>query len=302
MDKAINTSVTCLCCGANSRHWFTKTSARPRQASHAVMKCDACRSAFAWPRPTDETLRALYDTTPLPGDADRIWRDMQDSERRHANGSRDAARIARRLSSLIGGRLLDIGAGNGLYSKHLVTAGFEVDALEPDHTSREVFKRVTGFNAIAGFFDTSFAQDNSSRYDAVLLSQVLEHIDRPRQFIARISTVLKPKGIVAIAIPHFGSWLSRLMGKRDIFITPPYHLNYFSARGLSTLMQREGYHEAHTETVTWFDPQRVARRLGKLSFSAPIVNTSLRLVFCAADFAGGGNTLEAYYRHNSPNA
>ncbi len=222
--------------------------------------------------------------------------DSLESERRHPALTVDGKRIASRLRSLLGaGKVLDVGAGDGFHSQALIAAGYEVHALEPSPEAREVFRRINGFEPQNGFLDSAFAQSHEQAYDAILLSQVLEHLPDPNATANHLRQLLRPGGVAAIAVPHFRSWLSRIMGRHDMFISPPEHLNYFAFAGLVRLMSRHGFDFASSETVTWFDPDRVAARARPRALGRPMVGV-LRLFFAAADRMHRGNTLEAYFR------
>ena len=102
----------------------------------------------------------------------------------------------------------------------------------------EMCSTVCGMESIAGMLTRNFVQANPGSFDVVLMSQVLEHITDLESTLDYLRDLLAPNGIAAIAVPHFGSWLSRLQGKKDMFIVPPEHLNFFSRAGLTALFDR----------------------------------------------------------------
>ena len=91
-----------------------------------------------------------------------------------------------------------------------------------------------------------------------------------RPFAANLSAILVPDGIVAVAVPHFGSLLSRLQGKKDMFICPPEHLNFFSRRGLDSALRTQRLPgrrpgdglEAESDEDPQGGPRGLSRRLG----------------------------------------
>lgn len=99
-------------------------------------------------------------------------------------------------------------------------------------------------------FDNSFVINNMNSFDVVLLSHVLEHSFSPASLVSNLFQVLKPGGIAAISVPLFGSFLSKLQGKKDMFISPPEHLNYFSKSGLVTLLKSSSLFPEKILTVT----------------------------------------------------
>ncbi|RZI39498.1 class I SAM-dependent methyltransferase, partial [Herbaspirillum sp. HC18] len=175
-------------------------------------------------------------------------------EREFPNSSVDAKRIADNLQRLTPGRkILDVGCGYGFFSKALVEAGFAVDAIELGEASRKIHARMNGFEARAEPFNADFARRNAGAYDAVLLSQVLEHLPMDADPVGSLNVLLRKGGICVIAIPHFRSYLSILQGRDDMFIVPPEHLNFFTIKALIAAFERGGFETAKCETVSKFD-------------------------------------------------
>lgn len=285
----------CLACGSTTVAWFTK---KTKFGDYAVRKCAACRSAFVLPRPTLEEILKLYSDPQGPVE-DLIKQRMGNSTAVEWDRSPlfiDGRRIAGRLNGLNAGRkALDIGAGAGYHSRALIQAGFQVDALEPGEVARGVFKAINGYEPIDGFLTPDFAESHAATYDVVLISQVMEHLIDPGQAAQDICRVLRPGGIAAVCVPRFRSWFSILSGRRDMFITPPEHINYFTTDGMKSLMRAHGLAPAFVETVTWFEEERVIARLKSRLLGKAAV-AALNVFFAAANAFGGGNTLEAYFR------
>ena len=80
----------------------------------------------------------------------------------------------------------------------------------------EFFER-NGFEPEPNFFDGEYAQKNRNEVDAVLLSHVLEHLPNPEQVLYNVGLVLRPGGVVIIAVPLFGSVLTAVM-ERGTFL------------------------------------------------------------------------------------
>lgn len=242
-------SYFCPACNGDLTTWFVKRTA---MGCYPIQRCGQCRSAFTMPRPSKEEIVALYcaEAKTSAVNASERFELAVNSERRRPALTTDGKRIAQRLKAIRPkGRVLDIGAGDGFHSHALISAGFSVEALEPGATAREVFRRLNGFLPMDGFLDSDFAASRKSCYQAVLLSQVLEHIPDLELSVRLLNRTLEVGGIAVIAVPHFRSWLSILTGKHDMFISPPEHLNYFTVAGLVRLMERHGFELVDYETV-----------------------------------------------------
>jgi hypothetical protein len=85
--------------------------------------------------------------------------------------------------------------------------------------------------------------------------------------VKNIYTVLGDNGLAAIAVPHFGSALSKFQGKNDMYISPPEHLNFFSKKGLIKLFQRHDFTLEVFETVTKVNKGRIEDRVSSVTLS-----------------------------------
>jgi SAM-dependent methyltransferase len=274
----------CILCSRNtSQHWFVRRSGA---SGYAILRCDCCRSAYVWPRPKANKVEQLYADgayNPNHNDLGHYW----------PSGRDDAARILRTFRPFIHGRdFLDVGAGAGVASEEAIRAGFAVRACEPSPQCRKEFLDRNGFEPEASFFDDEYAHRNCQTADAILLSHVLEHLPDPEQVLQNARLVLRPGGVVIIAVPHFGSIVTAVMGKRDFFISPPEHLTYFSHAGLGELLKKSGYHIEAKFTSSKVNLHRYRNRIGMACYGlnmaalgamkvAELVDRSIVLNFCA---------------------
>ncbi len=77
--------------------------------------------------------------------------------------------------------------------------------------------------------------------DAVVLLDVVEHLDRPAELLRVVHEHLRPGGAVMLSTGDWSSLLSRIMGKRWRLMTPPQHLYFFSPKTLSMLLEKIGF-------------------------------------------------------------
>ncbi len=226
--------IKCVACqGSRIVFWQQKKNVH---GVYHIHKCLDCLSAFCWPRPSSEQIEEYYRNITYhpftPPEAIKLDNSYYPTAVQEA---RRILSICRSLSK--GTRFLDAGAGFGTFSKVAVDFGFEVVACEPNPNSRRIFRDLTGFEAEASMFDTNFVIKNNNSFDVVLLSHVLEHSFDPASLVNNLFQVLRPGGIAAISVPFYGSFVSKVQGKKDMFISPPEHLNYFSKTGLESLLK-----------------------------------------------------------------
>jgi SAM-dependent methyltransferase len=289
-----------ICRNGRTRFWFEHVS-RTDGRAYQLYKCNDCKSAHLHPYPTADYLIEFYVggnrlSGATAGNLDDLLRDVLAEEVRFPNSVVDAERICTRLSALAPGkRFLDIGAGDGFFSRAARAKGFDVTAIELNPASRAVFQRMNGFEAVSGGFGKTFAENHKGVFDAALLSQVLEHLPLDGDPITDIHDILTPGGLCSIAVPHFGSTVSYLQGKRDMFISPPAHVNFFTISGLNALFTGNGFQPIAIETVSRFDRRKFAGRFN-LSLIGVAATGLLQSILDLSDRLDRGMFINAYYR------
>lgn len=100
-------------------------------------------------------------------------------------------RVAR--ETVPGARVLDIGAGDAPYAELFEHVDYVT--LDWEHSPHEGAQRTT---VSASADDLPFA---AGEFDAVLLTQVLEHVRRPDVVLAEVARVLRPGGQLYATVP-----------------------------------------------------------------------------------------------------
>jgi len=104
----------------------------------------------------------------------------------------------------------------------------------------QIFEEMNCFTPIPAFFEDLDFQEK--KFDLVILSQVLEHIENPENFLLKIKGILKPTGVLAIALPNINSILVKILKDKDNgCLWVPEHLTYFSKIGINALLSVTGF-------------------------------------------------------------
>ena len=134
-----------------------------------------------------------------------------------------------------GGRILDVGCGNGSFLRSLAGGRWVRYAMDT--------KWHGGPDCPGAFYEGRFDHQAPplAGLDAVPLWHVFEHLYHPERALQNAAAVLKPNGFLFLAIPDLQSLERRLFGKYWIGWDPPRHVATYSRRGIETLLQREGF-------------------------------------------------------------
>lgn len=208
--------------------------------SFEIAQCRGCGFVFSSVVPSADFLRRLYEEVIDPKRA----RLESLSAPRVAHQLRFAAGLLERLSDRAQIRLLDYGCGygaivHGLQGSNVQCVGFEPFGPPAEHTRSRGGTVVSRANELAGL----------GPFDGVLLSDVLEHAGSPRETLQVVHSLLVVDGWIGVCVPDFGesrleSILRDLRSGRDFTreLNPWEHLNYFSPKTLSFLLESEGFH------------------------------------------------------------
>jgi 2-polyprenyl-3-methyl-5-hydroxy-6-metoxy-1,4-benzoquinol methylase len=102
------------------------------------------------------------------------------------------------------GRLLDVGCADGVLTRHLARHHERVVAVDGSPIRVERTRAATaGLNVeVHQSHFEDFEPPGGARFDAVVLSCILEHLDDPVSLLRRCAAWLVPGGVVAAIVPH----------------------------------------------------------------------------------------------------
>jgi len=99
-------------------------------------------------------------------------------------------------------------------------------------------KHNLGLNLLQGTIETIELKE---KFDLIILIQVIAHIYDLNLSIQKISSFLRPGGLILIETWDKDSWTSRIFGKHWHEYSPPYTLNYFSKKTLNYFIEQQDF-------------------------------------------------------------
>jgi SAM-dependent methyltransferase len=119
--------------------------------------------------------------------------------------------------------------------------GARVRGVELDRAAQEYLASIG--------IETSGELNGQENADIVTALQVIEHLEDPRKFLARVSQNLVKDGRLLLSLPNGGEF--EQVGAAWIgFRVDLEHFNYFSVKTLARLLQSEGLYVEHAWTHT----------------------------------------------------
>jgi len=150
---------------------------------------------------------------------------------------------------ITGEKILDIGCGSGILVGKLSKAGYIAHGVDWSQPAIEYAKRNTvGEYTVA---DINYGMtDIKGKYDMVVASHILEHIENPDMFFKEIRRVLKPYGYIVVAVPNLDWYGLKPEWRQVSTIFDPEHSVCYKFRGLAKLLMKEGFSVAKITTRT----------------------------------------------------
>jgi len=242
----------------------------------------------------------------------------EELSRRHSPENRARQqKILKELEGHAGGRrILDVGCGDGQLLRTAKDEGW--DALGIDLSESAIrLCRSQGLDASrTDFFDPAL---DARRFDVIVMSELLEHVPSPQQFLQRAEELLDHGGVLYLTTPNFGS-LARRMLQETWSIIHPEHIGYFERSTLRRMLGEatslreikiEANNIAPSTIVSWLRGRRAPtaaeaaemhrdtrqgldQRLRRVLLRSRLLGTTKDLLNHAISHAGLGDTLVAW--------
>ncbi|HEX3154321.1 MAG TPA: class I SAM-dependent methyltransferase [Candidatus Angelobacter sp.] len=212
--------------------------------------CNSCGYVFDSPRPSFEEISAFYSQA---GKYD-AW--LKEERARDLLWKR---RLKKLLQSGARGSLLDIGAGYGQFLHHAQPFFSTVAGTEVSASAIAVAREKYGLELLAGQVEELDLPQQS--FDTITLFHVLEHVPDPGKLVALCHALLRPKGILAVAVPNdVLAWTSKIkkigkqlglkpfqkfslkLGIARAGASREIHLSHFTPTVLRRLLENSGLH------------------------------------------------------------
>jgi SAM-dependent methyltransferase len=224
----------CLVCGAETRHRFDAVA-----EGFAVFGCDACGSARTWPALDDQQIAAWY---PQAYYGNRNVRFNPIFERMTRLFRRRRVGVIRRLTKPAA--VLDVGCGRGFTLRFLADAGYRATGVELSPQAAAHARDTLGLDVRTGdFLSQPF---EAGQFEVVIFWHSLEHISDPLAALDRANEILRPGGLLVVAVPNFDSIQARTSGKEWFHLDVPRHYVHFSRRGLTNALKVRGFRVVST--------------------------------------------------------
>jgi 2-polyprenyl-3-methyl-5-hydroxy-6-metoxy-1,4-benzoquinol methylase len=200
-----------------------------------LVRCRHCGLVYVNPRPLAQEseyeeeffLHEYKDVYGVDYIADR------DNITRLAQGRLDVIERYRQ-----GGKLLDVGCAAGFLLDEARRRGWETKGVEVSRFASEYARRELNLDVLTGSLEA--AKLPGQEFDVVILYFVLEHLRDPLGLLREISRILKPGGLLSVAVPNIAGLYFLLNRQAWIAerVRHQSHFYEFSPRTLRRILAR----------------------------------------------------------------
>lgn len=221
--------------------------------SHEVFEiwhCNICQGRFTQGIPTKSEIHKYYQSENYISHSDTKKGFVNSMyhfiRKRTLKGKR---KLVEKQTGLSSGKILDIGAGTGAFLNTMKESGWSVTGLEPDERAREKANNLYGLELHdpAELFILS-----PQSFDAITLWHVLEHVHDLHDYMVQLKQLLKPNGILFIAVPNHTSHDAKIYKEHWAAYDVPRHLYHFSPTAITQLLLKHGLQLKEIKPM-WYD-------------------------------------------------
>jgi 2-polyprenyl-3-methyl-5-hydroxy-6-metoxy-1,4-benzoquinol methylase len=202
-----------------------------------IYQCRKCLLAFVDPKTPRKNTSHIY-----------TFADYQKREEQFKKRYTKTLRLLNRYTK--GKHILEVGAGFGLLSSMMAKNGYEVDALEP--TVTPTYLKDLPVHVLKKSFET-FAKTTTKKYDGIVLYDVFEHVNTPKDIVVLFKKLLNKNGIVLIQTPNYLSMMARIVKNWSWWMVED-HRFFYSKKSLSLIFPKKMWKECYFCTYEdWYD-------------------------------------------------
>ena len=224
----------CPVCGDSQNFTFLKSrNFRINEEKFDVKECNNCSMRFTSPLPSEEEIGEYYHAENYvshTGTKKGLTNKLFHFARYFT--LRSKFNLVNKYAK--GEKMLDIGAGNGVFLDFVKEKNWEVSGIELDTNSRERIEKNLGQKIAT----TVHENNESEHYDAITMWHVLEHVYNLKKDIPAIKSKLKKDGVFIVAVPNCDSYDAEFYKEYWAAYDLPIHLYHFRPKNVKDLFEQ----------------------------------------------------------------
>ncbi|MEI6047372.1 MAG: methyltransferase domain-containing protein [Bacteroidota bacterium] len=240
-----NNETECLLCRGTAKLKHNKYPGYQEPLTYKIYHCHTCNTGFSLPM-DDSTV--IYENIYKNGDKvpgyNRYWRYAKNIKKISqpldylARNDDDYWSVKKALEMFVkdktSTKILEIGSGLGYLTYSLIKADYKVIGLDVSQTAVTLAANTFGDHFICkDLFE--YAESHPESYDIVILTEVIEHVNKPLDFIDSIIRLLKPGGRAIITTPNKSFYPLEVVWASDL---PPVHCWWLGEESMNFIAEK----------------------------------------------------------------
>lgn len=227
--------VACPIC--NSEAFTNFLTCMDNTVSHetfVIVQCSSCGFKFTNPRPVEIELKNYYKS--------ENYISHSNTKQGLINYTYQIVRkytLFKKLQLITtyikSGSILDIGCGTGEFLNVCQQSKWTTLGIEPSNGARKMAINTFGLEVRE---ESELSKLESESFDVITLWHVLEHVPQLNARIKELKRLIKPTGIIIIAVPNCNSLDAKLYGNSWAAYDVPRHLYHFTPHDIESLFKK----------------------------------------------------------------
>lgn len=198
-----------------------------------INECVSCGFKFTNPRPEEEKLGDYYKS--------EEYVSHSNTNKGLINSAYQMVRkytLLKKLQMISKfyktGEILDIGCGTGEFLKTFKDAKWQTLGIEPSPDVRKMAIENYGLDVRE---EAEIKNLEASNFDIITMWHVLEHVPDLNDRIEDLKRLIKPNGVIVIAVPNCTSLDAKIYKENWAAYDVPRHLYHFSPKDIETVFK-----------------------------------------------------------------
>jgi SAM-dependent methyltransferase len=201
-----------------------------------IVQCNSCGFKFTNPRPDESVLGGYYKS--------EEYVSHSNTKKGFINSTYQTVRKYTLLKKLQliskyykTGSILDIGCGTGEFLNVCKNAKWTTLGIEPDPGARKMAIDNFGLDVRE---ESELKNLPAESFDIISMWHVLEHVPKLNERIEDLKRLIKPNGMIIIAVPNCNSLDAKIYKENWAAYDVPRHLYHFTPNDIETLFRKHG--------------------------------------------------------------
>ena len=225
----------CPICNSNTSNQFlTCIDHTVSRETFHIVQCQSCGFKYTNPRPEEENLGSYYQS--------EEYVSHSNTKKGFTHYTYQIVRkytLLKKLQLLSKyyktGNVLDIGCGTGEFLNVCKQAQWDVIGIEPSTDARQMAINNYSLNVLK---EAEIKNLPSESFDVITMWHVLEHVPKLNERIEDLKRLIKPTGIIIIAVPNCNSLDAKIYKENWAAYDVPRHLYHFVPKDIESIFKK----------------------------------------------------------------